>query len=371
MDRRGGTAEPELLVALQGALKLPEVIVVVGAQVGVGRHIEHRLRQAARRARVGIGVESLEPDPGGGAELAQIDEPVVLLGAGHLAPAILAVVAAAHVPVHSAPREPGDVPLASGGTAAAARELERAARRAVPAGGDEVDRAAERVPAQQRAVAREDLDPVDVVHRQQVEIHLRGLRLVHAHAVEKDRDALRQAHHRGRVESPGRDVELVGAADVVVGREAGHLVDRIRENARLVCVHLARTERGHPRRHPRADRGPGRGTDTGDDLDGRELQHLRGVPRGRIGHLRREHARQQHQQSGRQLQTDHRMFVLDEEGRVAHVSAVASRRRGRPRRSRGAARKSPPSPRDWGERRSPAIHRPRSRRRRSRGSNGR
>ena len=144
-----------------------------------------------------------------------------------------------------------------------------------PARGDEIDRAAERVAAEQRAVAREDLDAVDVVHRQQVEVDLRGLGLVHPHAVEEDRHALRQADDRRRVEAAAGEVELVGAAEIVVGREAGHALDRVREDARLVGVHLLGAERGDPGRHAGADRRAGGGPDAADHLDGRQLVRRR------------------------------------------------------------------------------------------------
>ena len=115
---------------------------------------------------------------------------------GGLPPAIFAVVIPARIPVHAAGGGAGNVTLAARRAVASPRKLDRARCRAVSAGSDEVHRAAQRVPAEERAVAREDLDPVDVVHGKEIEIDLRGLRLVHPHTVEEDGDPLREADDR-------------------------------------------------------------------------------------------------------------------------------------------------------------------------------
>src|SRR5690606_9499601 len=147
-------------------------------------------------------------------EPAEVEEAVVLLGTGVLPPAILPVVAAASViaPLPTAERA-GHRAVGAEGLVVAAGQLDLAMGGAAAGIGDEVDRATERVPAQQRGGAGENLHPAYMLHRQQVEVHLGGVGLILADAVEEDRDPLRQPDDGRRIEAAGRDGHFVAGAE--------------------------------------------------------------------------------------------------------------------------------------------------------------
>jgi hypothetical protein len=190
------SAQAELLVRLERALERPQVIEIAGRQVRVGMVREDRLRERSSGLRPVARVEPLEPDTAGGSQLAKVDESLISLLAGILPPPVLAVVVAPDVPVHAVVRHARDVRLAARRAEASAGKLDRTRRRSAAARGDEVDGAAQRIAPEQRSVARQNLDALDVVHRQQVEIDLRRLRLIHPDTIEKHGQALRQAHDR-------------------------------------------------------------------------------------------------------------------------------------------------------------------------------
>ena len=203
---------------------------------------------------------------------------------GALAPAILVVVVAAHVVVETALRGGAHRCLGAVRSEGAAGQFDLAGGRALAAARHQVDRPAERVAAQQRAVAGKDLDPLHVLHRQEVEVDLGGIRFVDPHAVHEHRDALRRSHHGRRVEAAGAHVDLVGRAEVVVGGHARLLPQDIGQDLGFRGVDLAPVELGRNAGDAGADLDARQGKDRPDHLDGR--QHVRTVGLRAVGNLR-------------------------------------------------------------------------------------
>src|SRR5690606_6694755 len=139
------------LVAVHRELEIVQVLVIAGAEVGVGAGLEDAERQRAGGFGPGLGAVPLEADAPLLREPAEVEEAVVLLGTGVLPPAILPVVAAAGViaPLPTAERA-GHRAVGAEGLVVAAGQLDLAMGGAAAGIGDEVDRATERVPAQQR-----------------------------------------------------------------------------------------------------------------------------------------------------------------------------------------------------------------------------
>ena len=81
-------------------------------------------------------------------------------------------------------------------------------RRRSPTARDDVDGAAEGVAAEHRCRTADHLDPLDVVERQQVVVDLFDSRLVHAHAVDEDAQALRLTADGGGSEAAERQIHL-------------------------------------------------------------------------------------------------------------------------------------------------------------------
>src|SRR5437764_982014 len=100
------------------------------------------------------------------------------------------------------------------------RDLGDDLARLPPPPRDHVDRAAERVAPEEDGRAADHLDPLHVLERDQVEVHLLHRRLVEPHAVEEDAEALRQSRHRRRAESSEREVRLEAVPLLVLERGA-------------------------------------------------------------------------------------------------------------------------------------------------------
>src|SRR5262249_47197256 len=149
---------------------------------------------------------------------------VVLAGVGRLAPAVFPVVHAPGVVIDPAPGEAGDAALAPEAVEASARQLDAAPERTLTPRRDQIDSTAERVAPKQRAIALQDLDALDVLHGEEVKVDLRRIHFVHPDTVEEHRDALRYSHDRGGIEAARGEIQFVGAAEVVVDRDAGLLL---------------------------------------------------------------------------------------------------------------------------------------------------
>ena len=149
-------------------------------------------------------------------------------------------------------------------------------RRAATAPRHQVHGAAERVWPEERAGAAQQLDPFDLIHGQEVEIDLRRVGLVLAHAIEEDRQAGREAHGWPDAEAARREVELVGRAEIVVDRNAGASGQDVRRQPRLPCVDCPTAEHRETSRKAGAD---GRVGSRGDRMDLDRLDGYCGVAR--------------------------------------------------------------------------------------------
>ncbi len=102
------------------------------------------------------------------------------------------------------------------GLEAAAGQLNLGLVVATAATGDDVESPCQRVAAEGSDGSADHIDPLHVVQRDEVEVHLRRIRLVHADPVDEDAEALRQADHRRHAEAAKREVGLRGGAQFVV-----------------------------------------------------------------------------------------------------------------------------------------------------------
>ena len=121
---------------------------------------------------------------------------------------------------------------------------------------------------EQRSRAAEQLHPLHVFHREQIEVHLGCVGLVLAYSVEEHRHSRGQSNHRADVEAPGAEIELERRAKIVVQRNPG----------------LGREGIGQQPRFPGIDRCAGYGRDPGGN------SRANGGSRGRgdgAGHLDR------------------------------------------------------------------------------------
>ncbi len=126
----------------------------------------------------------------------------------------------------------------------------RAALLAAP--GDEVDRAGERVPAEDDRRSRNHLDAIEVLGGQQVEVDLLGGRLVDAHAVEEHAHALGDAGDGGGLEPAQGEIRLVRVPLLVGERQPGNLAgQRVRQAGNAGPPQLLDIEHLHGRRDAR------------------------------------------------------------------------------------------------------------------------
>ncbi len=88
---------------------------------------------------------------------------------------------------------------------------------ATAATGDDVEGPGQRVAAKGSDRAADHVDPFHVVQRDEVEVNLCRVGLVHSDAVDEDAEALWQTDHRGDAEAAKREVGLRRGTQLVVG----------------------------------------------------------------------------------------------------------------------------------------------------------
>ena len=218
-----------------------------------------------------------------------------------VAPAVRAEIAARNVVVEGPDHPPGLSPgLPPAEAASGQLDLGLAAR--ATAARDYVQRAGEGVSTEGTGGSADHLDPLDVVQRDQVEVDLCGVGLVHPHPINEDADALGQTNHRRDGEAAERDVRLIRRAQLVVGVDAGQAAQRVRnrENAGRTDL-VVRAERHEEGDSGGVDAAQGEAAHLYPDL--RELDHrrvggLRGVSRvRRLGRPERRGWSQEEQRS--------------------------------------------------------------------------
>src|SRR5262249_1727291 len=114
----------------------------------------------------------------------------------------------------------------------------------------QVDRRAQRVPAEEHGRAADDLEPLYGLEGNQVEVHFLYSGLVDPDAVQEDAHALRQPRHRRHHESPDGDGRLEGIALLVLEGHPRQTPDRIREHPLLRRTDLVSFEEVDGPWHP-------------------------------------------------------------------------------------------------------------------------
>ena len=173
-------------------------------------------------------------------------------GVRKLAPAAVAIVAGAREPAPA-----GRPPAGTGQSSRVGSERTGAQFQLTPglpaALCHEIHGPTEGVWSEQRGRSAQNLDAFHKLERQQVEVHLTRVRLVHRYAVEEDGESLRESHHRTRGE-PARDQRhLRGVSKVVIQRHPGLALEQVAEGAWLPRLHPITSDHRDPRRNPRAD----------------------------------------------------------------------------------------------------------------------
>ena len=112
---------------------------------------------------------------------------------------------------------------------------------------------------------------VHVLERQQVEVHLVSVRLVHPHAVQVHSHSLGEPDRRGDLKSAERHVQLAGRAQLVRHRDTRQLLERVRERTDAARIEVRRAECGGAAREPPCQLAHGREPDAGHDDRGQSV----------------------------------------------------------------------------------------------------
>ena len=217
--------------------------IVSRCEVHAGRRGVRTFGQAPRLEDAVVGCRVAQrriPRAGSDAELAE-QRGGAARGRG--APAILVLVPRADVVVPHPAAIPG-ARLQLVASEAAAGDLDLPLGRHGAASRHEVHCRAKGVPAQQHRGTVGHVHVVHVLERQQVEVHLVGVGLIHPHAVQVHRHSLGQADGRRDLKSPERHVQLARRTELVRRRDARQLLERVRERAHPARIEVRRVQRG-------------------------------------------------------------------------------------------------------------------------------
>src|SRR5439155_822856 len=108
---------------------------------------------------------------------------------------------------------------------------------------DQVDRPAESVPTEEDRGAPDHVHALDVLERDQIEVHLLHGGLVEADAVEEDAEPRRQAGDRRDRESPEREVRLEPVSLLALERNARQTLEGLRQHRGRITPDLRPGER--------------------------------------------------------------------------------------------------------------------------------
>ncbi len=166
---------------------------------------------------------------------------------------------------------------------AAAADVETEARPiAAPALGRDIDHAAEGVASEDGSRAGQDLDPFDVFDRYEIEVDRVEIRLVHAHAVDKDTSR----RHRLGVEAAQVDGLLKLVADAVVEHHAGLILQNFLNRFPTQFFDLFRSDNDHFARYLCGQLGDiGQATRIDEDRGKSGLGWLRGLQLRKRKHI--------------------------------------------------------------------------------------
>ena len=112
---------------------------------------------------------------------------------------------------------------------------------------------------------------VYVLERQQVEVHLVGIGLVHPHAVQVHRHPLGQADGRRDLKSSQRHVQLARRAELIRRRDARQLLERVREGTHATRIEVRGVQRGGAAGEPARQLAYGREPHAGHDHGGERV----------------------------------------------------------------------------------------------------
>src|SRR5438445_2834804 len=143
------------------------------------------------------------------------------------------------------PERPGNEPPDLLIFPAASFDLHAGFRLTAAAPREDVDRSTERVAAEDRGRAANDLDAFDVRERDQLEGDLFGRRFVHPHAVDEHADPLRQAGDRARGGPPQRKILLPGVSLLIGEMDPGNPLQGLLERPRAAGADFARIDHLH------------------------------------------------------------------------------------------------------------------------------
>ena len=254
--------------------------VLVGEGVGLA-NVDEAQRQGLRAFQLVVGCAERQVDVGAVVLPAELGKELPDMAGVVLRPAIVGGVVAGGEPV---PR----TVLAAGLEAQratperAARQRDRASRPvrvfARAALAVEGDGAAQRVQPEGRVGARNELNAGDRGLRDQVPVDRIAERLVDAHPVEEDRDALRRAEQRRGRETAEVDVGLKRVALRCVDGDAGRvLVQELGQVARALLAQVTAGEDLRVRRQLAQEHARARQLRRADHLHLRQLKHFGGI----------------------------------------------------------------------------------------------
>ncbi len=253
------------------------VLVQVGKRVGLTPVVQEGLGQRLRPFEAVVGRRQRQVQVGGLGLVAELAEQLFHAARVVLCPAVLLRDVAGDEPVPVAGRSVM-LELHRLATERSARELDGGAGIFAAALGVDRERATQRVQAEDRIRARNELDAGDRRLRQQVPVDDVSEWFVDAHAVLEHRQPLRHPEQRRRREAAEADVGLVRIALRGVDRDTGRiLLEEFGEVALPLALQFLSSEHLHVGRHVAQGRAQARQRRRADHLDALELDVFSGI----------------------------------------------------------------------------------------------